>query len=573
VGERRGGSIAIGPEREAVPEAVPAAPADLATRLHVEHLIVCVPPLKAACERLAAHRRAHGLSSAVVTTVEVDEAYGEGERDPQVLRRMLRGQRLREHTPALRYVLLVGDSTLDRTDIQEAPTLPALMARTQYNGATAADTLYVEGDGPPEVEPPVVGRLPFADLSLLDLFVTRLIAYETAPPRDASRRTLRFLASEGRFGPLADMMIEQLFKRIVGTAVSPAYETEITFASQASTFLWPPREFNQKVIEGLNEGALFFTYIGHGFTQGFDDLRVGTERFPILHLADAGKVQTRGTPPVLIAIACNTAEWDHPRNPGLGEALLAQPAGPIAYLGASRICHPAGNAFLGRSLARAMFPPGDGVGAGGERRLGDVLARARREVLDPRRDDPNELRLLTLGTSTLLPPGTSLERLKQEAFWLYNLLGDPATRLAVPDTELAVTARRDGEAVEVEVRGAPDGAELEVTVELPRLKQHPFLPIARGVKAADPAQAERIRRNHKHANDKVVLRARVRSAEGVARVRLVPAPDTHGLGDPAYGGGYQVKAHTVGDAPVGLGVALLLWEPSSPDGEPAPAGR
>lgn len=567
VGEGYAGSVVVAPEREAAPEALAAPPADLALRAMVEHLIVCVPALRPASERLAAHRRTQGISSAVVTTEEVDQVFGDGDRDPQALRRFLCARRLREQLPSLRYVLLVGDATLDRTDLAPFETLPALMARTQYNGATPADTLYVEGDGEPETDPPVVGRLPFQDPATLERFVDRLVAYETAPPRDASRRTLRFLASEGRFGALADAMIEMFFKRIVGNSVSPAYDVEVTFASQVSAFLWPPREFGTKVIESINQGALFYTYVGHGFAQGFDSLHVGDERFPILHLADAQAIDVRGTPPVMIAVACTTAQFDDPRASGLGETLLARPQGPIAYVGATRICHPAGNAFLGRSIARAMFPPGGGTGAGQTRRLGEVLAAARREVLDPRRDDPLELRQLTLGTGMLLPPGTSLERIKQEAFWLYNLLGDPGTRLAVPDRELEVTATRAGETVEVEVRGASEGERVEVTVELPRAKQHPFLPVERGLKAGDPSQAEAIRRNHSHANEKVVLRAGAVARDGVARLTLTPAPDTHGLGHASYGGAYQVKASTRGPGPVGLGVALLLWEgASSPDG-------
>ena len=68
-------------------------------------------------------------------------------------------------------------------------------------------------------------------------------------------------------------------------------------------------------------------------------------------------------------------------------------------------------------------------------------------------------------------------------------------------------------------------------------------------------------------DEKVVLRGEALTQEGVARLTLTPAPDTHGFGHASYGGAFQVKAATRGPGPVGLGVALLLWEGAgSPDG-------
>lgn len=551
------GSLWLGPEREAQPVAAPPLPQGLWTRASAQHLVVCLPHLRAPCERLAAHRRAEGLSSAVITTQEVDDDAGDGDLDPDLLRRFLVRRREASDLPPLRYVLLAGDAALDRPDLVERPSLPTWLGRTQYNGATASDTLCVERNDTPTLDAPVVGRLPLGDAATLEGFVARLIAYEQAPPADASRRMLRFLASEGRFGLVADMLIEQLFRRIVGRSIPPAYDVEVTFASPASAFLWAPRELNDKVIDSLGEGALFLTYVGHGFAEGFDDLRVGSERYRILHRSDAGRVAVRGTPPVVIALACNTAEFDDPEVQCLGEALLAQPAGPIAYLGATRICHPAGNAFLGRSLARAMFPRGPAAGAGEVRRLGEVLAAARREVLDPREDDPEELRLLTAGTAALLPPGTSLARLKEEAFLLYALLGDPATRLALPGLALDVRAHVEGEGLAVEVHGVPPGREVEVQVDLPRLRQNPLRPLQRGLKPSDPAHAAAIRENHARANDKRVLAGLAAVEGGVARVRLAPAPGALALSDPALGGTLHVRAWLLGAGPSGLGATTV----------------
>ena len=57
-------------------------------------------------------------------------------------------------------------------------------------------------------------------------------------------------------------MIEMFFRSIVTTAIPPDYDVELTFASAASPYFWSPREFNGKVIDSLNAGALFYTYVG-----------------------------------------------------------------------------------------------------------------------------------------------------------------------------------------------------------------------------------------------------------------------------------------------------------------------
>ena len=204
----------------------------------------------------------------------------------------------------------------------------------------------------------------------------------------------------------------------------------------------------------------------------------------MLHLIDVPRVDVKGTPPVVFAIACTTAEFDAPEGQGLGEALMARPRGPIAYYGATRVCHPAANTFLGRALAHAMFRD-----PGTPRRLGDVLGDARDAVLDPARRPTVDI--VALAARQMLPPGTgvTLERLEREAFWLYNLLGDPATLLPIPEPVPALAVKVEGGAVEVEAKGLPDGAKVTFTLEVPRGRVNPLRPLAPVANPGDPAAA------------------------------------------------------------------------------------
>ena len=349
-------------------------------------------------------------------------------------------------------------------------------------------------------------------------FVDRLIAYETKPRPDITRNMMRFVTSEGRFGPLIDHMLEGAFRKVLSDEIDPAYDIEVTFASARSPFLWPPAAFNDKVISSFNEGSLFFTYVGHGFAKGFDTMRVGGQYFPILNMEHIDRIAVKGTPPVLFVLACTTAMFDG-KEDGIGEALLKCKDGPIAYWGATRICHPASNTLLGRALAQAMTSHGRTA------RLGEILDKARDAAMGT---DTNFEAMIRIGIEAAIRgEETSVQELTLQSSFLYTLLGDPATRLAVPRGGITVAARPDGTDTLVEARGDfPDGAEAQVRVEVPR-NQNPIKP-ARIDNPLDPSSFPAIRENHRGMNDRVIGRVKATFQNGVFTARVATGGYTPG---------------------------------------------
>jgi hypothetical protein len=501
----------------AVAKTAPPLPDPLPGTLAATHLILATPALLEHARRLAEHRTATGTPSAVVDVTQVYERDGFGLATPSAIRLFLERRRKAEGATPLRYVLLVGDAVLDRGDMARFPTIPTPMARTMFNGATSSDRLYVNGAGTNDQAfgGPSIGRLPFRDAKTLGSYVDRLIAYETRPPVHDTRRLMRFVTSEGRFGPVIDRLTENLFRNIVAEAIPPAFDIEITFASASSPFLWPPRQFNEKVVGALNEGALFYTYVGHGWAHGFDSLRVGSDRYPILSLPDVPKVNVSGTPPIMLVVACTTAMFDAPRGVGIGEALLASPNGPVAYWGATRICHPAANSVIGRALALYMVQEGE------DRRLGDVIRKAWDSVLDPAavRGDPQQglIRMVVKG----FIGEADMNRLVLEGRWMYTLLGDPALRIAFPaeDIGLDATFVDEGRAMEITVAAAlPDGTPVTLRLESKRNRNlNRTEPVSN---VADPRMADTIRENHRRMNDWTLAEATVTLEGGKATMRL-----------------------------------------------------
>jgi hypothetical protein len=506
------------------------------------HVILATPPLVAPAQALADHRTKHGLPSVVVPVTEVYDRYGHGEASWKAIHAFVRALVRRNRAP-LRYLLLAGDATFDRTDLTREVTIPAPVARTRYNGATASDRLYTQPDGQ-DAGGPSVGRLPFRRPEELRAYVERLVRYETAPSVGPERRLLRFVTGEGHFGPLLDRLIESQFTNVLANVLPPAYDIEVTFASAGSPYLWPPPELDRKVVDDLNAGSLFLTYVGHGYAQGFDSLRVGKARYPVLGMADVPQVDVKGLPPAVLVLACTTAFFDGLRADGIGEALMKRPHGPIAYWGATRLCHPAYNALVGQALASHM---GGGPGLD---RLGDLLDRARDDCLDPGIMPAKRRMIATL--LLMQGQGKALAQLCREGARLYGLLGDPALRLAFPATDLVVKARatEGGGGVAVTVRGPlPRGTKLHLALERPRDRagKGPE-PVA---DPTDPASFATIRRNHDRVNDLGLARAEATCDERGAAAATLALPAGQ---NPA---GLVVKVHAVGGGQVHLGATRL----------------
>ena len=146
----------------------------------------------------------------------------------------------------------------------------------------------------------------------------------------------------------------------------------MTYASWRSPYCPDPRSFRRKVLQRLNEGCLFWVYMGHGRRQGLDWIRVPIGVAPILEREDVGHVRCPSGPPIAVFLSCYTAAFDDPED-CLAERLLLQEAGPVAVLGGSRVTLPYGMAVLGSLLMDETFQ---------NRRptVGEILLEAKRRL-------------------------------------------------------------------------------------------------------------------------------------------------------------------------------------------------
>jgi hypothetical protein len=488
------------------------APEDLLSG-GADWVAVSVDACKDALAPLAAHREAQGLKTRVVRLRDVLDTFSAGNVDPRALRRFVERTQA-AWSPRPRFLLLVGDAARDREHPDEGrEALPAALVDTAENGASATDNWYVSFDAGRSIPSVAVGRFPVSSAEEAKRLVEKTIAYETRAPMGPWRRKLSFVAGEGRFGEAIDKAIEDLAIRIFNDYVPQAFEMNMTYASMASPYLWPPSALTDKVLERINEGAALLNYTGHGATWGFDDLRFQGKRYPLFRSEDVAKVKCGERRPLVFITACWTGCFDDPEDEPVGERLFEAPGGAAAVLAGSRVTHPFSNAVLSKELVAGLF----GDGANG-RRLGEAILDVKRRMLEAKdeyRDAINGYGILFLADPLLIV------RLLQDDNQLYNLLGDPALVPAFPKGKVTLEAR--GPAVaggKLKVAGKAEGVESGKALVSFEIQRKDIRGELATVELERPGFEKRIKKNYEVANEKSVARVEAKVAGGAFEAEL-----------------------------------------------------
>ncbi len=291
----------------------------------------------------------------------------------------------------------------------------------------ASDTPYADLDG--DMLPDIaIGRLSADSPQQLAMIVSKIIAYETKRTPGLWKRRINFVAGVGGFGALADNVIETATKKVLTDGIPAAYETSMTYGSWRSPFCPDPRHFHEATVDRLNEGSLFWVYIGHGQRRYLDQVRTPTGLHHIFDTDDVKKIRRGGGSPIAVFLACYTGAFDEVRD-CLGEELLRAEHGPVATLCGSRITMPYAMSVMGHELMNQYFV---------ERRelLGDLVLHAKRQMVrdlsQQERSADTTRHLLDSIAAVISPAPESLAEERLEHVLMFNLLGDPLLRIDQP---------------------------------------------------------------------------------------------------------------------------------------------
>lgn len=416
-----------------------------------------------------------------------------------------------------------------------------------------------------------IGRLPAREPAEVAAFVRKLIAYETEPVQSTWPRRLVVLAGPARYSRAVDAAIEATALTVLEQDVSYDYDLRLVFAKPGSAYAYRFDQLGDKMVEEVNRGALLFAYVGHSSPAYFDSVPYRGDSYSIGSRREIERIRIAAGTPLFVSLSCSAGGFDLSQGwRSLAEAAVMNPQGAIASFAASRESHPYANMLYGEALvAQFLRSRPHTVGEG-------VLA-VKREM----RERSNVFGEFLTKVNTA--------ELKEEHASLYNLFGDPATRLRYPAVaELAVRspghagaagkatetpappvgrpadapAFAAGSPLEVVVRSGVTRGSALITVETRRrVIRHPLVSAAALEKLPLDQAFARMAENHEKALDKVLFSTEHPFEDGLAAVRLTAPLEP---GDYVIKAFVRVRPAPRGDAAPSRDAAQSATPPAAP---------
>ncbi len=332
----------------------------------------------------------------------------------------------------LKFIVLVGGagSRQPLDPLVRARSVPVHLETAKVNirwgsePQIASDGWYADlkGDGLPSA---AIGRLTVESADELSHLVKKILHYETNQDAARWRARVNFVAGVGGFSPVVDAVLESTVRRMISSGVPAGYQTTLTYANWRSSYCPDPRLFRSTIADRLNEGCLFWVYMGHANPTRIDGLRTPLGSFPGFDRRDAGGLRCAAGSPIAIFLSCYSGAFDAQER-CLGDELLRSDGGPVAVIGGSRVTMPYGMSVLGTEFMDECFERHSAT-------IGEAMLRAKRRTVavDDAVLSSRRLMLDTLARA-VSPKGSDLAAERAEHLHLFNLLGDPLLRFSYP---------------------------------------------------------------------------------------------------------------------------------------------
>lgn len=389
-------------------------PSDLrASSNRAEYVMISHPSLAEAAQPLAEFHRSRGLEVAEVDVHDIYDEFNHGIQSPDAIRDFL--QHAYENWELRpRFVLLVGDASWDihndeakdeyyadwtfragetryfrknrssdYADGQQRNLIPAYSVET-YEGHAASDNAFVAVSGEDISPDMAIGRLPVARPEEVASIVAKLLRYAREADVGPWRRNILWITNEQKWFQRVSDTLAQDFNGLGYSPVKVYPQPEEGDNSAHQEFL----------KQAFDDGQLLVHFLGHGgryiWRTGPPDIKKNHDLFT---LEDVEELTPSARLPLILSMTCYSAPFDHPTADSIGEKFLRlADRGAIGVFAASWRNSPT-KAFSGRLISHLLQPD------------------------------------LTVGEAIMKAKSEERSRIMVET---YNLLGDPASRLALP---------------------------------------------------------------------------------------------------------------------------------------------
>ncbi len=370
----------------------------LAAGNQADMIVITHPAFLAESSRLAAHRTRH--DSLRVKLVDVNAIYDEfndGVKSPVAIRRFLQYADTNWSAPAPGYVVLFGDASWDAANrlgrASNADYVPT-------NGVPSSDYIFTVAFGDNTMMwHQFIGRLPATTTSDARAIVDKLIEYDTLAPAAWNKRFV-FMAGGSSVDEVTEHHKEDL-EFATGYVLSPFFEGDTAMIKRTSKeLIYPDSKDAPWAREEINKGALWVSFTGHGYTDGYD-----------LDFGYPQQLDNEDRYFILGTFSCQTGAFAEPGVPLRNERFVMYPGkGAVAAIGGTSFSMPDVDKPMKAGFYSSITEDHDRV-------LGSIFTRGKYDHMF--RD------VAPFWRSTI--PGWAA----RNALVMYNLLGDPAMKLAV----------------------------------------------------------------------------------------------------------------------------------------------
>lgn len=382
-------------------------------------LIIAPSIFREAAERIAAlHSDTDGLSTLIVTPETIYNEFSSGVPDVTAFRKLLkmwydrRGASGGDYT---KYCLIMGRPTYDNRSITPVvrnagyPRVPIWQSPEGFSEATSYscdDYIGMLEDYRPGWDignaaiHVAVGRMPVKSVAEALSAATKLEKYVREPQLGQWRNNVMVIADDQDNG-IHLKQAENVCSNMLNSPNGNDYVYERLYLDaynlgfSGTGAVYP--EARERMFSRLNEGVMFWNYIGHASPKGW-----GHEN--LLTSTDIKSLSNRRLP-FLYAATCEFMRWDADEVSGGEEMWLNPNAGVIGMICPSRTVYISLNGELNACTSQ-FFLSRDNDGKG--MRIGDIMIAGKNSM----GKDTNKLR--------------------------YGLMGDPAMRLPAPEFKIEV---------------------------------------------------------------------------------------------------------------------------------------
>lgn len=336
------------------------------------------------------------------------------------------------------FVLILGDEVRSGPP-DSAAAWRIAAARQPFHGWTdshpeefVSDMVFGDhdDDGLPDAS---VGRIPARCAADVAAAAEKIVRWEKRAPGVGDLAVPVWAGDPGFAAIFRDMALAFLFTQVRQRA--PLWtELWIIQGDERSPFCGWPADQQSVFNSRMQSGGLISAMIGHGRPSAWWSMDVSGGRLEYAVTDAALLTGVTATPPHVI-FACACGDFAFQGGECLTEALFRAPGGPVLCVGAAEDSHPLTNYYHSTALLDCLDTA--------EPRFGDLWLRSLRKANGTTEAD-KEL-LVHVLEPLMINKSLSTADLRADHAMLYNIMGDPATRVFAPRKLAAEIIEKDGQ--------------------------------------------------------------------------------------------------------------------------------